>query len=227
MVRTFWLIFLLSPSLWVVGQSSSEILAELYRESGWTEVAFTHGDMRVFNKEVENFGIPAIMVKKTAPVSSGAMASAIEDVANYTRFLEDVYLERSDLLKRDPKVIEGYHLLDLPLISDRHYVYRMSRKGDSSDGSIRYEWTLVPRNSENRSFLDSMDAVHGTPVYVGENVGGWEIQRLPEGGIEVSYRLLIDPAGRVPDFLMARANRVTAPRMVRGMIEEAIRREKK
>lgn len=217
----FFVLFVYAPA-----QSSSEILAEMYSESGWVEVSSYYRDVRVFNKEFQNSGVPAIMARQTAPVSPRAMMSAIEDVGNYAGFLQDVYLERSDLLSRTPRVIEGYQYLDLPIISNRHWVFHMVRKDGPSGERIRYDWTLVSRNSKYRAFLDSMDVLYGEPTYLNENVGGWEIVPLGESGVKVTYRLYTDPAGWVPSFLVARANRIIAAAMVREMVREAMRRDR-
>ena len=197
----------------------------MYRESGWTEIHSSKTGQKVFSKRLSGFPIPALMVKETASVSSEAVISAIEDAGNYESFLRGVYLERSHLLRRSPGVIEGYQYLNLPFIADRHYIYRMVKSGNASDAHVRLDWTLVPRDSEYSEFLDSMAAKYGDPIYPAQNVGGWEIREQPEGNVVVSYRLYVDAAGWVPGFLMARANRITAPKMVTHMIQESIRRD--
>lgn len=221
------LVLLLFFSWGLGAQPDQEFLAQLYRESDWRLVSESGTGQKVFNKKFDGYGVPAIMVKQKAQVSFEFMIATVEDVGSYGSFLHGVYLKRSDLLHKTGNVIDGYQYVDAPFISDRHYVYRMVKKVNSSAGSIRFDWTLVPRESEYEGFLDSMDIVYSHPIYLKQNVGGWEIIDLSNGMIEVSYRLFADPGGWVPDLLVARANRATAPKMLQGMIDEAIRREKK
>jgi len=207
--------------------SPVSLLRILYIDSGWILVDSVDSKQQIFIKKVGSSNIHAIMVKRISYVSSASLISAIEDVGNYCSFLPDVYLERADLLGQTSFFIDGYQLLNPPFIANRHYVFRLMRSVDSSVGVIHLNWIPLPRNSKYSAFLDSMDLQYGHPVYLDMNVGGWEIKSLPQGGVELSYRILTDPAGLVPDFLISKANRITAPKIVEQMISEAIRRDRK
>ena len=223
-------ILLLLCTLWLQAQPHllpSDILKELYADSGWIQIDSLNNGQCIFTKRIAGSDIPATMVKQVAAVSSTALLSAIEDVENYLNFIHDPYLKRSDLLKKTPHYIDGYQFFDLPFIANRHTIFRMVKNDGFDDGRVRFEWTLVPRESEYAAFLDSMDVIYKNPVYLALNTGGWEIIPLSGGKVEVTYRLHLDPAGWVPDFLVARGNLINAPKMVENMIKEAVRREKK
>jgi len=207
--------------------STDSLLTILYDDSGWILENSTDTVQRIFSKKVGSFTIPAIMVKQTSSVSPASLISAIEDVGNYCSFLHDSYLERADLLGKTSSTIDGYQLLNLPLVANRHHIFRLVKHVDSSEGGIRLDWTPLPRNSKYIAFIDSMDAQYEHPIYLDMNIGGWEITTLPQGNVELTYRLLADPAGRIPGFLIVRANRITAPQMVQDMIHEAARRDRR
>ncbi|MFQ6673580.1 MAG: hypothetical protein ACE5GH_02195 [Fidelibacterota bacterium] len=207
--------------------SSDAWLAVLYENSRWVRVDSLETGQEIFTKKIGGSGLPAILVRQKASVTPGSMVSAIEDVGDYPGFIHDAYLERAELLRKTSDFIDGYQLLDLPFMANRHYIFRMTRDMNVSSGRIRLDWTLAPENSQYSGFLDSMDTIYGHPTYPAVNVGGWEIVPLETGRMEVSYRLLVDPAGWVPDFLVARGNQITAPRMVHDMIREAMRRDER
>ena len=207
--------------------SSDSLLKILYDTGGWIQVESTETDQQIFTKNITGFDLPAILVKQVSSATPAALIETIEDLGNYNKFLHDAYLERSDLLLKTDRFIDGYQLIDLPFVSNRHYVIRMIKHIDPSKKNIHLDWTPLPRTSGYTTFLDSMDALYHNPIYLDKNVGGWEVTVLTEEKTELSYRILTDPAGLIPDFLVLRANRITAPQMVTDMIREAIRREKK
>ena len=167
------------------------------------------------------------MVTQKVRVTSTSVISAVEDADNYTSFMPDSYIEKSVLIQRSSEFMDVYHLLDLPFVSNRHYIYRMARTVDPSRGRVRLDWILIPRESEYADFMDSMDVEHGHPIYLDTSVGGWDIIPLSNGEIDLIYRIYADPAGRLPNFLVSKSNRVAARGVVGDMIREAKRRDKR
>jgi len=204
---------------------SDSLLDILYDDEGWILIDSTETGQRIYSKVIGGFNLPAIMVKQMSSVSPSSLVLAIEDVDHYCDFLRGVYLERTAMLAQTELYIDEYQLIDLPLVSNRHYLLRLVKPVDSSKKNIRLDWTALPRNSLYTTFLDSMEKRYQRPIYVDKNVGGWEIIVKPQGRIEVTFRNLSDPAGLIPDFLITKLNRFTAPKIVQGMIQEAIRRE--
>ncbi|MFQ6615519.1 MAG: hypothetical protein ACE5HZ_01950 [Fidelibacterota bacterium] len=197
----------------------------LHEDSGWVRVDSLKTGQEIFNKTIDPSTVPAIMVTQKAPVTPETLAETIEDVDRYADFIHDAYLDRSDLLSRTPTGMDGYQFLRLPFIVNRHYIYRMVRQMNTDSGTIRFDWSLLPRDSQYADFLDSMDVLYGNPVYPHAVAGSWEIVPVSESEVRLTYRLYSDPAGLVPGFLVARANRIVAPAMVREMVAEAARRE--
>lgn len=207
------------------GDPAEAVLRDLYNDSGWVRVDSLKTGQEIFNKSLHSSPVPAIMVTQESAIGVQVVVETIEDVGRYTDFIHDAYLERSDLLARLPDGLDAYQLLALPFMANRHYIYRMGKTMDRDAGIIRFEWFLLPRDSRYASFLDSMDVLYDRPIYPRAMAGSWEIVPVSPSKMRLTYRLYADPAGWVPYFLVARANRVIAPAMVREMVAEAARRE--
>ena len=62
-------------------------------------------------------------------------------------------------------------------------------------------------------------------VLMTNGVGGWEIQKLDDGRSLITYRIIADPDGWIPEFLINQSNKILAPNTIEAMVNEAKRRE--
>lgn len=113
----------------------------------------------------------------------------------------------------DPKIyhVKGgkysvyfYTLLDFPWpISNKWYILKIDRDETRSTQGI---------------YISSWDMVIGN---LRTNKGSWFLEPYSEGRTKVTYNLLTDPGGKIPDFFINMGTEVTMPDVIRAVRKRA------
>jgi hypothetical protein len=116
----------------------------------------------------------------------------------------------------DPDVWFTWQLLNYPVVTRRDYVLRYQRTMDPARGIYRLSWAT----STQKGPSPREDVVRVTLA-----TGGIDI--VPEGGGErsrLTFRLLADPGGNIPGWVIDIANRLSLPDIVREIRTAALLR---
>ena len=217
MNRMFTAILVMGFALPMSGLASPTILSEqLYNDTNWILVETSEDGISIAEKEIEGIDVLAVKVSQTVEINPETLAQVIEDIANYGQFLNSAPGMEATLLKSNSDHIIGYQYVDVPLISDRVYAFKMFRP-DTTE--TRVDWELIPQN-----MLDGLTINKRSGVYIDVGVGSWSMYIRPDGKYDVSYRLVMDPGGWLPDSVSDYFNRVSIVGIFKDAIIETERR---
>lgn len=185
----------------------------------WTEAYHKNG-LVIFTKDITE-GRRVIAVSEVE-VPPEAVFNVLVDFEHYREFMP--YVKESEVLSRtgDNEVVT-YARIAPPFISERDYPLkvRLTRKaaaGDDArkDGTFKVEWTALP---------EAKPEVEGV-VRIKLNEGSWLAEPLDGGRhTRLTYTLLTDPGGLIPDFVFNLSNTVAIPELfdaVRKRSAEAV-----
>ena len=190
----------------------------LHEEAGWEAVETQDGGLIIEEKRIPGISVRAVKVEQVLDIQPEILAQVIEDVANYNRFLTSATGLECDLLSQDSTQLIGFQYVDIPLISDRIYGFRMFRP---ESPQLRVDWTLLPKQAVRQYGVDV-----DTGVYLDLGVGTWIMVPRDDGRYAVSYRLIMDPGGWIPDSINDTFNRVSIVGIFKDAIVETQRRMK-
>ncbi|NQV50793.1 MAG: hypothetical protein HQ507_09860 [Candidatus Marinimicrobia bacterium] len=197
--------------------ASPMVLKEsLYNDSNWLPVETTKTGITISEKVVDNVAVKAVKVTQEVSLDPEILAQVIEDVANYGRFLTSASAMECELLAVDESGLVGYQYVDVPVISDRVYAFKMYRPDRSQ---TRVDWELIPESK-----LANYEVNERPGVYIDYGVGSWSMNKLENGLYEVSYRLVMDPGGWIPGNVSDYFNRVSIVGIFKDALIETQRR---
>jgi len=202
----------------LTGLASPAVLSEqLYDGNNWTLIESREDGILVAEKEIDGIAVKVVMVSQTISIDPEILAEVIEDIANYGQFLSSAPGMEATLLKDNSDHIIGYQYVEVPLISDRVYAFKMFRPDTTEP---RVDWELIPQN-----MLDGFTINERSGVYIDVGVGSWSMHKRPDGKYDVSYRLVMDPGGWIPDSVSDYFNRVSIVGIFKDALIETERRD--
>ena len=185
----------------------------------WTEAYHKNG-LVIFTKDIAE-GRRVIAVSEV-DVPPEAVFNVLVDFEHYPEFMP--YVKESQVLSRagDNEVVT-YARIAPPFISERDYplkvrLTRGSAAGDHTGkgNTFMVEWTALP---------EAKPEVEGV-VRIKLNEGSWLAEPLNGGRrTRLTYTLLTDPGGLIPDFVFNLSNTVAIPELfeaVRKRSTEAV-----
>ena len=184
----------------------------------WTEAYHKNG-LVIFTKDIaEGRRVIAVSEVEAPPE---AVFNVLVDFEHYREFMP--YVKESEVLSRtnDNEVVT-YARIAPPFISERDYPLkvRLTRRsagdGTTKDNVFKVEWAALP---------EAKPEVEGV-VRVKLNEGSWLAEPLDGGRhTRLTYTLLTDPGGLIPDFVFNLSNTVAIPELfdaVRKRSAEAV-----
>ena len=177
----------------------------------WTEAYHKNG-LVIFTKDTAE-GRRVIAVSEVE-VPPEAVFNVLVDFEHYREFMP--YVQESEVLSRtgDNEVVT-YARIAPPFISERDYPLKVrlthrpaAGDGTNKGGTFKVEWTALP---------GAKPEVAGV-VRVKLNEGSWLAEPLDGGRrTRLTYTLLTDPGGLIPDFVFNLSNTVAIPELFDGV----------
>jgi hypothetical protein len=168
----------------------------------WTE-AYRSSELVIFTKDIqEGRKIVAISEMEAPPEF---VFNVVGDFEHYRDFMP--YVKESRVLSRkDDGEVITYARIAPPFVSERDYPLRVriTRGMPSNGGVFKIGWEAVP---------EAQPEVEGV-VRVKLNEGSWLVEPL-KGGMRtrLTYTLLTNPGGLIPDFVVNMSNTVAIPEL--------------
>jgi hypothetical protein len=179
--------------------------------SGWTE-AYRSGELVIFTKDVEKGRrIVAIAEVDARPE---VVFNVVNDFDHYPEFMP--YVIESRVLSRngDSEVV-AYNRIAPPFVAERDYPlkFRMTRGTSANGGVFRSEWTASP---------EAEPEVKGV-VRIRLNDGSWVAEPISGGTrTRLTYTLLTNPGGLIPDFVANMSNTVAIPKLFKAVMKRSV-----
>jgi hypothetical protein len=187
-------------------------------EAAWEQVARTDDGIAVYMRAPSGTTVKEVRASLRIAAPPRIVLDAACDPKSFRKALKYVERQRYYWIG-DPDVWFTYQLLDYPVVTKRDYVIRYERTLDPAKGIYRLSWST----SAKRGPPPREDAIRVTLA-----TGGIDV--VPEGGGERSlleFRLLADPGGNIPGWVINIANRLSLPDIVREIRDAAIRRARR
>jgi len=203
------------------------IMLEMLDDDGWAYQTTTRGGVEVYKKTMSGENLLAGMVRKVMDVPIEAIMEVLAHEERFAEFMGPVYLEEARILNANTSDYHDvYQYLDLPrILRDRHYVVRLFTERDlgGAKGKHRVWWTMLPAD-HYADVVAAESEEHSDPIYIAATEGCWEIDPLPGGELQLTYRLFTDPGGKVPDWAVGIGNRESMPDLLELTEAEARKR---
>ena len=199
------------------------IMEQLYIEDAWIVVETTDDGISISEKEIPGIHVRAVRVSQVLNIEPGLIASVVEDVSNYGSFLKSAGAMQCTLLEKQEDALIGYQHVDIPMIPDRSYAFKMFRP---DPGSTRVDWQLISEK-ELASMEIPDDFQQQRTVYIDVGVGSWSMEHVNDGFYQVSYRLIMDPGGWIPNRVSDYFNQITVLNIFKDAVTEASKRSRK
>ena len=202
---------------------STSLFKTLYDDNGWNKPSIIDG-ISLSTKRVPNMSIKAVKVHIETNIPKNIITDIIMDIKNYNNYFINSKKLYFQVINRDSNSIDGYQFISVPIpfIKDREYFFRMSSNTFLPD----YPKTFIHWHTLNKDIYSyiSTDFQSGKELYLDTGVGIWNIDFLDDSTSILSYRLLIDPGGYLPDFAVDHVNKVNIISLFRDVINEGRRR---
>jgi hypothetical protein len=179
--------------------------------TGWTE-AYRSAELVIFTKDVEKGRrIVAIAEVDARPE---VVFNVVNDFDHYPEFMP--YVIESRVLSRngDSEVV-AYNRIAPPFVAERDYPlkFRMTRGSLANGGIFRSEWTASP---------EAEPEVEGV-VRIRLNDGSWVAEPISGGSrTRLTYTLLTNPGGMIPDFVANMSNTVAIPKLFKAVMKRSV-----
>ena len=210
----------------VFGYNNNQIMKTIFESEGWEEVSVKSDSLTIYKKYIKGVDIPIFKATALTHIDMDGILEAILDADGQDEFLENSHLVESTLIDfsiKDTTFL--YQILDLPIISNRHYITK-NYTDTVSSAHFRLNW-MIDSEQNYRLFKDIIDEKnqqYNEPIFIENGLGSWEVKALSYDLTEVSYYVLIDPGGWIPDYLITYGNKSLGPGTVLLMLEEGIKR---
>jgi hypothetical protein len=179
--------------------------------TGWTE-AYRSAELVIFTKDVEKGRrIVAIAEVDARPE---VVFNVVNDFDHYPEFMP--YVIESRVLSRngDSEVV-AYNRIAPPFVAERDYPlkFRMTRGNLANGGVFRSEWAASP---------EAEPEVEGV-VRIRLNDGSWVAEPISGGSrTRLTYTLLTNPGGMIPDFVANMSNTVAIPKLFKAVMKRSV-----
>ena len=202
---------------------SFSLFKTLYADNGWKKSSIIDG-ISLSTKKVPNMSIKAVKVHIETNIPKNIITDIIMDIKNYNNYFISSKKLYFQVINSDFNSIDGYQFISVPIpfIKDREYFFRMSSNTFLPD----YPKTFIHWHTLKKDIYSyiSTDFQSGKELYLDIGAGMWNIDFLDDGASILSYRLLIDPGGYLPDFTVDHVNKVNIVNLFRDVINEGKRR---
>ena len=202
---------------------STSLFKTLYDDNGWNKPSIIDG-ISLSTKRVPNMSIKAVKVHIETSIPKNIITDIIMDIKNYNNYFINSKKLYFQVINRNSNSIDGYQFISVPIpfIKDREYFFRMSSNTFLPD----YPKTFIHWHTLNKDIYSyiSTDFQSGKELYLDTGVGIWNTDFLDDSTSILSYRLLIDPGGYLPDFAVDHVNKVNIISLFRDVINEGRRR---
>ena len=203
------------------------LLNKMFDEKGWDIVSNHSDSLIVYKKKINDIPIPVFKATIITTVPMSDIISAILDGENHEEFMGKSHVIESEFIDSpldDTTFV--YQMLDLPIISDRHYITKNYTDTVSVNKHYRLNWMIDSRQNELffQSYIDSKSEKYSNPLFMEDGAGSWEVKSLDGKKTAVSYIVLIDPGGWIPSSIVSYVNKKLGPDTVIMMVEEGRKR---
>ena len=193
-------------------------LTSLINNTDWELIYEFEDSVKVYTKKLPDKGLKAYRVSKFTNIDREKLFKVFEDVKNYEQILTSATKMDFGFIRAEQDTLYGHQHINIPLAKDRHYVYKLIKHSPTKSYA---HWILMDKEGAFSEFIQNKADTSGSPIYIEEGLGVFQVQELRDNSRRVSYSLYMDPGGWLPNFLINKSNRKGLVGMLRDVVREA------
>jgi hypothetical protein len=200
-----------------------ELLKALSINNGWNYVS-TENNIDLSSKYINQMNTKAVKVQKETDIPIDVISEILMDIKNYKNYFNSPASFNFSEVNRRTDLVEGHHFIavNIPFMKNREYFFRMHPTSHQSESSNTFlHWYLIGENSIAR---DKIDSFSEDTIYLRIGAGVWNKEDLDNGKNILSYRLMLNPGGTLPESIIDKLSRVSIVNLFKDIIQEAERR---
>ncbi len=184
----------------------------------WEKVRKTSDGIVVYMRKASGTTVKEIKVNLEINAPSRQVLDAACDPKSFKKSVK--YVEQNDYYWiGNPDVWFAYQLVNFPIVTRRDYVIRYERTLDVEKGVYRLSWATSTKKGP---------APKADIIRVRLAIGSIDVIPIDGGKRSLlKYRLLADPEGNIPGWVMNIANRINMPDIIREIRDSALLRAQK
>ncbi len=183
----------------------------------WEVVKETDDGIVVYQREVPGTTVKEVKVSIVIDAPPRQVLDAACDPKSFgesVKYVEESYF----YLIGHPNVWYTYQLLNYPIVDKRDYALRYERKIDPAKGVYQLVWQTTSRKGP---------APREDVIRVKLATGSVSVSPVGDGSkSRMKFRLLADPGGKIPGWILNIANRINMPDIIRDIRDSALKRTK-
>jgi hypothetical protein len=200
----------------------------LLEDQNWIFKKESKDGYQIFNRPVPGYSLNAARVSAITAHRPEVLLEIIHDIPNYSAFLKSASAIDFGIVKAAEDHIIGYQHINIPIVSNRHYLYRFDLDTAAVNGEYISGWTLLAADMpEYQNYIAEMTNKYGSSVYLDDGEGVFRIRPAQDGLWEISYSLYMDIGGRIPGFVVEFVNVEGITGLIRDLLNEADERKQK
>jgi hypothetical protein len=183
--------------------------------NAWQRVSQKHG-VSVFRRDHAGSGVKEVRALGRIDAGWEKLEGIVDDVVIFQDIIP--YMSSSDVLSRQGDSVISHHVIDLPKVSPRDVVVRLSKQESTTpDGRkvLTINFTSVKGGPPPAAGIVRMESLTGRARMVAQ----------PNGDTTVDLRIYAEPGGSIPATLVNMATTHAAP-MVIDNLEAVAKGEK-
>jgi len=195
----------------------NDAIHRLLHNDQWQLVKEFDDGIRLYEKDLEHLQLKAYRVETKTAIAKERLLQAFENVDQYQRVLKSAKNITFDTIEKNDKTITAYQHLEIPLLNNRHYTYKLFKNEGRRDYSY---WQLIDMNDRFRNILKQKYDFAVDAVTLNNGAGVYRVIESNEENI-VQYSLYLDTAGNIPGFLANAANKSGLVNMFRDLLRHS------
>lgn len=203
---------------------SAGLLPYLADDAGWSRLKITPDGQTLYRKDLQ-VTFPALKIEQEVAVAPEVVMAVFNDIENYPAFFKSASRATFRVLRREGQRVDAYQHLNVPLLADRHYLFRLNGPQPLSNTTGQSaSWVVLDPAAEYGSEIDLARNQQPNLIYLRYGAGQLRVEPTAAGLTRISYRLILDPGGRLPLFLVEMLNEKGLTGLFRDVIDESLRR---
>ena len=203
---------------------TQNILESLHQNDLWILEKITEDSLYIYSKRIEGMDLLAFRADKKVIVDPMEIINVISDVGNYENFITNSGVLKTEELQQINGYLDAYqHItINLPFFSNRDYFFRMIANQNALYNNKLIEWYLLDLNDIEKNDLIRKD---NNAIYLDYGAGMWLSKPINNQEFYISYRLIMDLGGYIPDILVEKINEIALVNLFKDVLKEALSRK--
>ncbi len=164
----------------------------------------------MWTRDVDGSSVREIKAQTFVEIPAERVWSVLKDVEKYPEFMP--YMVEVKVIERPaPDIATVYQCVAPPVVEKRDSIVEVVNTADERMGTYTTEWHSVDKGPAPRENTVRVNGVRGQ----------WLLERIGDAHTRLTYTLFTEPGGSVPGWIVNRANKRSAPKLLNAVAKRA------